>query len=382
MEEDRGRSRAGALVNRCKEHSCCAEAVVEIEPVRPGIQALHPRARQEPFPLDRDGAVADRLAENTALFGGPRIAFRRIQRDRVPLDSRGKLPGDPENCEVVLRQAHLQLGCRSQFGTDWNLLLDAAQAESVGEEAIRLKSILDLVVVVGRIEVLMKREVGGGPVQGPHRLERVIRSRLDPVRPEDILRVVDLQEGPGRDQGCQVRVFEFGEHIGTLLLPIPDVSCPEVLEPGDQRGVARHRHGRPHSLVQGAQEHGLPAASRKAGHADPLLVDSGMPMQVVQALLRREIEQADPVGANQIQVRPEPMLVLRMREFAEIQPVEIESVDTLLGLVDAALLLVLDLLALAVNVTVDVQNRRRGARGAFRLVQEGRNVKTGKHLDS
>ena len=382
MEQDRDRPGLGSPVDRRQKDSRRAESVVEIETVRPGVETVHPSPRQEPGALDRHRAEAQRLAERLAPARGPRLALGRVRRQRLPLDAPREPLGDSENGQVVVRQADLEFGCGLQLRPRGQVALDVGQSEVAREEPVGLEPVVGLVVVVSWIEVLVKPEVGPSPEQVPHRGERVVGPRLDPVGPEDVLRVVDLQQGPWRDQGRQVRVLGLRQQVAALLLPVADVPCPEVLDPGDQRRVARHRDGHPDALVQRTQEHGLPAPSGEAGHPDPRPVHGGVRVEEVQTLPRRKVEQADPVGAYEVQMGAEPVLVLGMREFAEVEPVEIESVDALPGLVDAALLLVLDLLAHPVDVAVDVEDRRSRAGRSLGLIQQRRNPEAGNDLDA
>ena len=222
----------------------------------------------------------------------------------------------------------------------------------------------------------MEPEVLARSVHIPDGLERVEGSRLDPMRPEDVLGIVDLQQRPGRDQCREMGVLEFRQEIRSLLLPIADIARPEVLEAGHERRVARYGHGRADSLVQCAQQDRLPAASRQPGHADSVAIDRGVLVQVVEPLLHRHVEETNPVRTRQVQVGTEPVLVFRVCELAEVEPVQVERVNALPGLVDATLLLVLDFLAPAVDVTVHVEHGRCGCLRSFWFVQQRRHVQS------
>ena len=52
-----------------------------------------------------------------------------------------------------------------------------------------------------------------------------------------------------------------------------------------------------------------------------------MPVEKVQAFTHREIEQADAVGAHQVQMRAEPVAVFRPGEFAVAEPFQVQRDD-------------------------------------------------------
>src|SRR3974377_325395 len=79
-------------------------------------------------------------------------------------------------------------------------------------------------------------------------------------------------------------------------------------------------------------------------------------------------------------MRSEPVLVGWLRQFAEVEPFQIQGQDAVLGEVDAPLLLVLYGLPRRAHMAVDVQDRGRLSLESLRLVKDGRGVKAGHYL--
>ena len=191
-----------------------------------------------------------------------------------------------------------------------------------------------------------------------------------------VLAVVDEQRGLGSAHGGEVRVVAADEEVSGVLLDIADVAG--TLEARGDGGIAGDRNGDGHALVEGAEDDGLPSAAGQSGDAQPLRVHLGMPGEIVQPLAHGEIEETDAVGSGEVEMRPIPVGVVRLGEFAEGEPLEIERIDALERLIDTALLLVLDGLAGRADVAVNVENARRARSGRLGgFVEQGRAPQAG-----
>src|SRR4029453_6866283 len=73
----------------------------------------------------------------------------------LPLDPARQFPGQAQNGEVVRRQADNQFVEAFDLGFDRDLGIDDGQAEMSGEKTIGLQPVIELIVVVRRIQVLM-----------------------------------------------------------------------------------------------------------------------------------------------------------------------------------------------------------------------------------
>src|SRR5262249_58788288 len=112
-----------------------------------------------------------------------------------------------------------------------------------------------------------------------------------------------------------------------------------------KRGIACYRNGHRYSRVQRAQNDSLPASAGKTRYTQTSPVHIRVAVQIVEPSTHGEIEQTNPVGAHEVEVSAEFMLVFRNVQLAAIQPLQAQGQDASFGKIDAPLLLVFGRLA-------------------------------------
>src|SRR6185436_11747839 len=226
------------------------------------------------------------------------------------------------------------------------------------EKPIGLQSIIQLIVVRGRIQVFMPRERIILAEQFEDRLNVIVDVGLDEGRAEAaiIFGVVDNQRWPRRPHGSEVRIVLTGEEILRNLLVVSVVAY--ALELRYKCGVSGNRNGHRDSGVERAQDNRLPAASGEPGYAQASTVYIGMLVEVIQALPHGQIEQSDSVRAHQVKLSCELMLVFRNVQLTAIQPFQTQCKNASFGEVDTALLFVFGRLAQLQLMTVWIENSR------------------------
>src|SRR5579872_556777 len=94
-----------------------------------------------------------------------------------------------------------------------------------------------------------------------------------------------------------------------------------------------------------------------------------MLVQVVQTAAHCQVEQAELISADQIEMSAIPMLVELVTQFPERKPLQIQRENAVPGERDAALLFIFDRLARSTHMTVHVQDCRNFAVKVERLVE-------------
>jgi len=58
-----------------------------------------------------------------------------------------------------------------------------------------------------------------------------------------------------------MRIIDLDVEVRGILLDIPEITTLSCLDAGARRGEPGHRHRRRHTLIEGTQRDGLPAAA-------------------------------------------------------------------------------------------------------------------------
>ena len=86
----------------------------------------------------------------------------------------------------------------------------------------------------------------------------------------------------------------------------------------------------------------MPSAAGEPGNADAIAVHTRMVREVIEPAPHFQHKNSKRIGADQVQMRPIPMLVSLDPQLAKREPFQVERQDAVLREIDAPLLFVFD----------------------------------------
>src|SRR4029077_12712683 len=192
-----------------------------------------------------------------------------------------------------------------------------------------------------------------------------------------ILCIVNEQAGTGCADGHKERIILILSEVRCVFLNF--VGITRAGEVGLERPNTRYLHGHGDTLVESTQQRGLPATARQASDPKAAGIYLRQTCEIVKSPSHGKIEEAQRIGAHEIEVSRIVVAIFRLRQFAKSRPGQAQREDPALGKIDATFLLVFR--RIPGNLVADhIENGWCLPIGLLWFVQDCRRIKTWHNL--